>query len=72
MTIFTEQLHTLLENSPDQTVIYFRDSKQPDLPITYRLLMRGANAYAKTYLRQHIKPGEVIILILEHSEDLIY
>ena len=72
MTTFTEQLFKLQEQSPNQTAIYFQDSHRPDLPISYRQLIQGANTYASTYLHKQINPGEVIILILEHSEDLIY
>jgi acyl-CoA synthetase (AMP-forming)/AMP-acid ligase II len=72
MTTFTERLHTHQVHSPERVAIYLQDSRRPDQPITYHQLLRGANAYARTYLREGLKPGEVIILILQHGEDLIY
>lgn len=72
MTIFSERLYKHYEENPEKIVIYLQDSRRPDLSITYRQLIRGANAYARTYLQEDIEPGEVIILILQHSEDLIY
>lgn len=72
MTTFSKRLFTLQSQHPDQVAIYFQDARKPDLSITYRQLLRGAYAYARTYLLADLKPGEVIILILQHSEDLIY
>ncbi len=43
----------------------------PDRPVSYRELLAGANAYAKTYTAAGLKPGEVVILILQHSFDLV-
>jgi acyl-CoA synthetase (AMP-forming)/AMP-acid ligase II len=45
---------------------------QDDKKITYRDLIHGANRYTQTYAKQGIKKGEVIILILQHGEDLVY
>jgi acyl-CoA synthetase (AMP-forming)/AMP-acid ligase II len=72
MTTFTERLYKLHEQTPEGVAIYLQDAKQPDLPITYHQLLCGANAYARTYHREGLKPGEVIILILQHGEDLVY
>jgi fatty-acyl-CoA synthase len=43
-----------------------------DLALTYDQLLRGASAYARTLERDGIRPGEVIVLILQHGEDLMY
>ena len=45
---------------------------QEDRPISYRQLIEGAAGYSATYQRLDIQPGEVIILILEHGQDLIF
>ncbi len=45
---------------------------QPDQEITYRQLILGANQYASTYAREEIKSGEVILLILQHGQDLVF
>ena len=45
---------------------------QPDSELTYRQLILGANQYALTYAREEIKPGEVVLLILQHGQDLAF
>jgi acyl-CoA synthetase (AMP-forming)/AMP-acid ligase II len=72
MTTFSERLYKHYKEFPEEVAIYLQDARHPDLPIAHSQLVRGANAYAKTFLREELKPGEVIILILQHSEDLIY
>jgi len=72
MTTFSERLQPLHTRTPERVAVYLQRSGQPDLPIAYRQLMRGAIAYANTYARDGLKPGEVVILILQHGEDLIY
>ena len=72
MTTFPERLHSLQARTPDRTAIYLQFSGREDLAITYDQLLRGSSAYACTLAREKIYPGEVVILILEHSEDLIY
>jgi len=45
---------------------------QEDKTITYNDLIHNSNRYAQTYASKGIKKGEVIILILQHGEDLVY
>jgi len=72
MTTFSQKLQALHARTPERVAVTLQHSGQPDLPISYRQLLRGANSYARTYARQEIKPGEVVILILQHGEDLVY
>jgi len=74
MTTFPDRLKTLhaSRRTPDRAAVYLQFSGIEDLPITYDQLLRGANAYASTLVREGIKPGEVVILILQHGEDLVY
>jgi len=72
MTTLAERLYAIQIKSPERIAVYLQDSRKPDHPITYRQLLRGGYVYARTFLRKEIMPGEVIILILQHSEDLIY
>src|ERR1700690_1675739 len=72
MMTFSQRLQSLHLRTPERVAVTLQHSGRPDLPIPYRQLLRGANAYARTYARQGIKPGEVVILILQHGEDLIY
>jgi acyl-CoA synthetase (AMP-forming)/AMP-acid ligase II len=72
LNTFSEQLQSHFVRTPERVAVYLQHAGQPDTPITYRQLLRGANAYALTYQRDGLRPGEVVILILQHSEDLIY
>jgi len=72
MTTFSQRLQSLYAGDAERVAVTLQHSGQPDLPISYRQLLRGANAYAQTYARSKIKPGEVVILILQHGEDLVY
>jgi fatty-acyl-CoA synthase len=72
MTTLSQQLQLLHARTPERVAVILQHSGRPDLPITYRQLLRSANAYACTYARERINPGEVVVLILQHGEDLIY
>ncbi|HSL43626.1 MAG TPA: AMP-binding protein [Anaerolineales bacterium] len=69
---FPEQLKELHARIPDRVAITLQFSGREDVPLTYNQLLRGASAYARTMERQRIQPGEVVVLILQHGEDLIY
>ncbi len=72
MTTLSERLQSLHARTPERAAVYLQSSGKPDFPITYRQLVRGANAYVRTYEHKGIRAGEVVILILQHGEDLIY
>jgi acyl-CoA synthetase (AMP-forming)/AMP-acid ligase II len=72
MTTFTERLSTIYSRTPDQIAITLQFSGHDDLQITYERLLRGAGRYARTLEREGIQPGEVVVLILQHGEDLVY
>jgi len=71
MTIFPEQLK-MLHTRPEQVAVYLQFSGRDDFPITRGQLMIGAASYAENLSRNEIQPGEVVILILQHGEDLLY
>lgn len=58
--------------APTRPAIYLQKAGAPDLEITREHLQEWAGAYAEIYHHHGIMPGEVIILILEHSEALVY
>ena len=60
------------EEVPERVAIYLQHARQDDFPITYKALIDGANGFAKTYAQKGIQPGEVVVLILQHSQELIY
>jgi len=57
---------------PNETAIYLMHSRQAEQVITYRELFCGAASYARELLQAGIRPGDVCIVILNHSAELIY
>lgn len=72
MPTFSELLKNHYEQTPDKVSVYILHSGRPDFPLTYRQLIQGSAGYARTYAKQGIQPGEVIVLILQHGIDLLY
>jgi fatty-acyl-CoA synthase len=56
---------------PDQLAVYLLHSHQPEQALTYRTLIHRSGSYARALQSAKIQPGEVVILILQHREDLI-
>jgi len=57
---------------PERVAIYLQHAGRDDLPIMYKTLIEGANGFAKAYIQEGIQPGEVVVLILQHSRELVY
>jgi fatty-acyl-CoA synthase len=72
MTIIPERLRSILARIPDRVAITLQFSGRDDLPITCDRLLGGAVAFTRTLERERIRPGEVVVLILQHSEELLY
>lgn len=72
MTTVPERLKTLHARLPDRVAIILQFAGHEDLPLTYDQLLRGSAAFAQTLAREKIQPGEVVVLILQHSEELVY
>ena len=72
MQTFSHILKRHFERDPDRVCLYVLQTNQPDFPLTYRDLIQGAAGYAKTFEKEGILPGEVVILILQHGIDLIF
>ncbi|HSK88325.1 MAG TPA: AMP-binding protein, partial [Anaerolineales bacterium] len=72
MTTFSEQLKALHFRSPERVSVVLQFPSREDLPLTCDQLLCGASAHARTLAREGIQPGEVVILILQHGEDLVY
>ena len=71
-TTFPEQLKALHSRTSERVAVYLQFPGREDLPITYDQLLHGADAYARTLEREAIRPGEVVVLILQHGQDLVY
>lgn len=72
MTTFPERLKALHSRAPERVAVTLQFAGRDDLPITYDRLLRGAGLYARVLEHEGIQPGEVVVLILQHGEDLIY
>ena len=72
MTTIPERLRSLYLHTPQRLAVRLQFTGREDLTLTYRQLLRGASAYARTLEREAIHPGEVIVLILQHGEDLVH
>ena len=72
MPTFSDLLKNFYDKEPERVALYVLFSGQPDRPLTYRQLLQGAAAYARAFEQHGVQPGEVVVLILQHSYDLIY
>lgn len=72
MPTFFNTLQKFYIESPDRVAVTLQFSREDDQTLTYKSLIDGANAYAKHYAEQGLQRNEVIVLILQHGEDLLY
>lgn len=72
MTILPDRLKTLQDRDPERVAVYLQFAGQEDVVMTCDRLLRGAGAFARSLAREGIQPGEVVVLILQHSEELLY
>src|SRR5664280_549648 len=72
MTTFSDLLKVHYETTPDKLIVTILHGGQPDLPVSYCDLIQGASGYVKTFIKNGIQPGEVVLLILQHGIDLLY
>ncbi len=72
MRNFTTTLKDHYESHPDRISLVVQLAGKDDLPINYRDLLQGSAGWAALYREHNIQPGEVIILIMQHSVELVY
>jgi fatty-acyl-CoA synthase len=72
MPTFCETLKERYLSTPEQATIHVLLAGREDTPLTYRTLLRGAAGYSETLKKQSVLPGDVVILIFQHSIELIY
>jgi fatty-acyl-CoA synthase len=70
MTTFTRVLLDNYQASPDQTALTLLFNRQPPIVWKYRDLIFKAAGYAAALEKSGVLPGEVVILIHDHGEDL--
>ncbi len=71
MTIFNDLLRGHYTANPDRTAIVLQHAGQDDRSLTYGELLSAANGFAQTYAENGLQPGEVVVLILQHSRELV-
>ncbi len=72
MPNFSSLLKNHYDSSPDKISVTILHGGQPDRPVTYRELIHGAAGYVETFSQNGIRPGDVVLLILQHGIDLLY
>ncbi len=72
MPTFSDLLKARYDTTPGKVSVTILQGGQPDRPVTYGELIQGASGYVKTYIQSGIKPGDVILLILQHGIDLLF
>lgn len=72
MRNFTTTLKDHFDKHPQQISLILQMAGKDDLPISYHDLLYGSAGWAALYREQAIQPGEVIILIMQHSLELVY
>jgi fatty-acyl-CoA synthase len=72
MGTFSERLRSLYQESPQRVVVTVQNAGQPDASMTISQLLSGAQGFADKLHEGEIKSGEVVILILQHGEELLH
>jgi fatty-acyl-CoA synthase len=71
MKNFSQILQRYYQEAPDQVAVHLLHSRQPDQALTFRKLLHRAARYGRALKNANVQPGDVVILILQHGEDLI-
>ena len=71
MQTFHHILKSHYENRPDEVAIYLQHAGEEDRPITVRGMLTRAVAAQQRLETEGVQPGEVVLLIFQHGEDLI-
>jgi len=72
VSTFSHLLHQQYQHVPERNALTLLRAGQPDLPVTVAELLQGSAGVAQTLARAGIKPGEVVILILQHSLEHVF
>ena len=71
MQTFHHILKSHYENRPDEVAIYLQHAGEEDQSITVRQLLSSAVSAQHRLEAEGIQPGEVVLLIFQHGQDLI-
>jgi acyl-CoA synthetase (AMP-forming)/AMP-acid ligase II len=70
--IFPERLKALHARTPERVAVYLQFPNTDDVPVSLDRLLRGSQSFAQKYAAKGVQPDEVVVLILRHSEELLY
>lgn len=72
MENFSQRLFSHYEQRPERAILYLQKSGQPDALVTYAELINQSLKFSRALKKIGVSPGDVVILILQHSLELIY
>ncbi len=72
MTTLVDTFVSRATAGPAHVAVHLQHAGRPDQPITYEHLLQGARRFASTFAANDLRAGEVVILVLQHGEDLIF
>jgi acyl-CoA synthetase (AMP-forming)/AMP-acid ligase II len=64
-------LSSAYQQYPEKKALTLLFSNQPEQEISYQQLVEGSAYFARTLQEKGIQPGEVVIIILKHSQALV-
>jgi fatty-acyl-CoA synthase len=72
MTTVTDRLLEINAQAPDSIAVRLLFAQAAEQVIRYQDLVHNSTVYSLALKQAGIRPGEVVILILQHSADLLY
>jgi fatty-acyl-CoA synthase len=72
MQTFHHILKSHYDNRPDDVAVYLQHAGEDDFPITVSHMLHRSVGAQRMLETEGIEPGEVVLLILQHSKELIY
>lgn len=72
MSTLAHLLKDHFEQHPQRVSIILQHAGREDRPVTYSELLQGAHAFAAALRRTGIRPGDVVVLILQHGIELLF
>lgn len=72
MSTFAEVLARHYAEAADRPAIHLQFARRGDVTLTYRDLARGAASFAGALAGHAIGQGDVVVIILQHGEPLVY
>ncbi len=72
MRNFTQQLLYHVVHQPDKNIIIFQKTGEKDLHLSYNELFTRSQIYSDALIKASVKQGEVVVIILQHSLELIF